>query len=380
MKKDYYDILGIAKDATTAQIKKKYRSHALKHHPDRVEESQKKEAEEKFKEISEAYAILSDPKKRQMYDQYGHAGIDQNYTSEDIFRGADFGDLGDIFSQIFGGGGGSSPFGDIFGGGGSGRGHHVQRGRDIQYELEITLEEAFSGIEKKIKVPRNEHCKPCDGSGAKDSNSLKTCETCGGRGQVMVSSGFFRMAQACNVCQGSGNTITDYCSKCNGRGHQRITRTIDVSIPAGVDNSSRLRVKGEGEVGKDGPGDLYLYIHVLSHDVFKRDGDNIYMQLPVNFVKAALGAEVSVPTLGGNVTMKVPAGTQSGKTFRLKGKGSPSVHGHHTGDQYVTVMLQVPTKLSDKQRELLEEYAKVSGDEVGGKAEGIKEKIKKVFK
>jgi molecular chaperone DnaJ len=379
MKKDYYEILDVAKDATVAQIKKKYRSHALKSHPDRVPEGEKKEAEERFKGISEAYAILSDPKKRQMYDQHGHAGIDQNYTSEDIFRGADFGDLGDIFSQMFGGGGSESIFGDAFGGSQQ-RGRRVQRGADIQYEVEISLEEAFSGVTKKIKVPRNEHCTQCDGSGAKDQSSLKTCETCGGRGQVMVSSGFFRMAQTCGECRGTGKKITAYCSKCSGEGHIRAKRNIDVSIPAGVDNRSRLRVRDEGEVGKDGPGDLYLYVHVLDHDLFQRQGNDIFLQLPISFVKAALGAEISVPTLNGNVKMKIPVGTQSGKTFRLKGKGMADVHGGSTGDQYATVMLSVPTKLSDEQKKLLEDFAQISGEDVSSKGETIKEKIKKVFK
>ena len=375
MKKDYYEILGVQKDATAQAVKKKYRSLALKYHPDRVEESQKEEAEEKFKEISEAYGVLSDPKKRQMYDQYGHAGIDQNFTSEDIFRGADFGDLGDIFSQFFGGGGGG--FGDMFGGGGR-RG--PARGRDIQYELEITLEEAFSGIKRKIKVPRYEVCQSCQGNGSKNGTSLKTCETCNGTGVVSVASGFFRMQQHCPQCQGQGQMILESCSECSGQGRNKVTRNIDVHIPAGVDNSSRLRVQGEGEVDQGGPGDLYLYLHVLNHDTFQRDHNDIHMDMPMSFVKAALGAEVSVPTLSGNVTMKVPAGTQSGKVFRLKGKGMPDLRSGHKGDQYVRVMLQVPEKLDSEQKELLEKYAEVSGEEVGIKSESIKDKIKKVFK
>ena len=384
MKKDYYEILGVAKDASVPEIKKAYRKFALKYHPDRVEEDQKKEAEEKFKEISEAYGVLSDPKKRKMYDQYGHAGIDQNFTSDDIFRGADFssifGDsgLGDIFSQFFGGGGGGSGF-DFFGGGG-GR-QRVQRGADIQYEVDLTLEEAYKGVKKKIKVPRNEYCKPCNGTGAKDGKAMKTCDTCKGHGQVMMASGFFRMQQTCSSCGGRGQIITEHCTTCHGRGAVKITRTIDVNIPAGVDNSSQLRVRNEGEIGKDGAGDLYLYIHVLEHATFKRNGIDIYIDLPVSFVKAALGSEVSVPTLGGNVTMKIPAGTQSGKIFRLRGKGMVDLHSHHHhGDQYAKVMIQVPQKLNQEQKKLLEDFAHLSGEDISSKPESIKDKIKKVFK
>src|SRR3989338_6664286 len=274
MKKDYYEILGAAKNATPQEIKKAYRSLALKYHPDRVPEAEKKEAEHKFKEMSEAYGVLSDPKKRQMYDQYGHSGIDQQYTSEDIFRGADFSDvfegadLGSIFGQIFG----QSDLGDIFGGGGGGRGsRRSQRGRDIEYELEVTLEEAYKGISKKITIPRHEHCATCNGSGAKPGSKMQTCNQCGGRGQVVMSSGLFRMQQTCSACGGRGQTITEFCSQCQGKGMARVTRKIDVNIPAGVDNTSRLRVSGEGEVGSAGAGDLYLYIRVLTHNVFERD-------------------------------------------------------------------------------------------------------------
>jgi molecular chaperone DnaJ len=380
MKKDYYEILGVAKDATLQQIKKVYRSLALKHHPDRVPEDQKKEAEEKFKEISEAYGVLSDPKKRQMYDQYGHAGIDQNYTSEDIFRGADFGSifeesgLGDIFSHFFG----EAGF-EAFGGGSRRGGRRSQRGRDIQYEVEVTLEEAYKGVKKNIKIPRNEHCKECQGTGARDGNKLKTCTTCGGRGQVTMASGFFRMMQTCGQCQGRGQMITEYCPYCQGKGHVRITRNIDVNIPAGVDNDTRLRIQNEGEVGSAGSGDLYLFIRVLEHSQFHREHNDIYMELPVSFVFAALGGEVSVPTLNGSVTMTVPAGTQSGKVFRLKGKGMVDLHSGSHGDQYAKVMLSVPERLSPDQKRLLEEYAKISGEPTSAN-HSFKEKIRKVFK
>jgi len=381
MKRDYYEILGLAKGASAQEIKKAYRSMALKHHPDRVAPEKKKEAEERFKEISEAYGVLSDPQKRQMYDQFGHAGIDQRYTTEDIFRGADFssifGDsgMGDIFGSIFG----DSIF-DIFGGTGtrsSGRGR-ARRGRDIQYEVEITLEEAYAGVSKKIRVPRYEHCATCKGTGAKDGTQMKTCATCQGQGQVFMSSGFFRMAQTCSACGGQGKVITEYCPKCNGKGSVRVTRNIDVTIPPGVDNSSRLRIRNEGEVGSGGPGDLYIYISVKPHAVFARDGKDIKMALPVSFIKASLGGEAKVPTVNGSVSMKIPAGTQSGKIFRLRGKGMPDVHRGATGDQYVQIMIQVPKSLNPQQKRLLEEYARISGEEVDGNT-SIKEKIKKVF-
>jgi len=376
-KRDYYEILGVPKDAAIQQIKKAYRSLALKHHPDRVSADKKKDAEERFKEISEAYGVLADPEKRKMYDQYGHAGIDQRYTAEDIFRGADFGsfgDLGDIFSQFFG---------DIDGfGGGRGRGQaRRQRGRDIQYEVEITLQEAYTGVKKKIQVPRHEVCGNCQGSGAKPGSDLKTCPACQGRGAVTMSlGGFFQMNQTCSSCGGQGKTITEYCPQCAGKGMIRVTRKIDVSIPAGVDNDSRLRVRGEGEVSPGGAGDLYLYISVKAHPQFERRNKNIYLDLPVSFVKAALGGDVKVPTLNGSVTMKIPAGTQSGKSFRLKEKGMPDVHGGSQGDQYVRVMLQVPTKMTAQQKRLLEEYAQVSGEDVGKGADSLTDKIKNVFK
>ena len=382
MKKDYYEILGLPKTSTIPEIKKKFRTLALQHHPDRVPEDQKAAAEEKFKEISEAYGVLSDPKKRELYDQHGHAGIDQNYTSEDIFKNADFSsvfggevDLGDIFSQFFGSSGAEG-----FGGGGKRGGARARRGRDIQYEVDVTLEEAYNGIKKKITVPRDEHCKECQGTGAKNGTSLKTCTTCNGRGQVIMSSGFFRMQQTCNACGGHGKMITEHCSACRGKGSVRVTRHIDVNIPAGVDNETRLRVQNEGEVGNAGNGDLYLYIHIVSNGAVEREGNNLYMDLPVSFVKAALGGEVVVPTLSGNVDMKIPQGTQSGKVFRLKDKGMPDVHGGSRGDQYVKVMLEVPAKLSSEQKRLLEEFAKISGEDTSANNHSFKEKIKKVFK
>jgi len=376
MKKDYYEILGVPRSATLAEIKKVYRSLALKYHPDRVPEAEKKVAEEKFKEISEAYGVLSDPQKKQTYDQYGHQGIDQNYTAEDIYRGADFSsvfggetDLGDILGRMFG-----SQFES-----GGGRAGRKSRGHDIQYEVELTLEEAYSGIKKEIKFPRHEHCKKCDGTGAKSGSSLKTCATCGGQGQVVMANGFFRMAQTCPKCQGSGKIITEYCPECAGRGVTRITRTVEIKIPPGVDNDSQLRVRGEGEVGPGGNGDLFLFIKVKDHPVFERHGQDLKMDLPVSFAKAALGGEEKIKTLKEEVEMKIPEGTQSGKVFRMRGQGMPDVHGGHDhGDLYVRVMLAVPSSLTSRQRELMEELSRELGEN-NGKA-SLKDKFRKAFK
>ena len=377
MKKDYYEILGVPRTATLADIKKIYRSLALKYHPDRVPEAEKKVAEEKFKEISEAYGVLSDPAKKQTYDQYGHQGIDQNYTAEDIYRGADFSsvfggetDLGDILGRMFGSG---------FEGGGSGRGSRKSRGHDIQYEVELTLEEAYNGIKKEIKFPRHEHCKKCDGTGAKSNSSMKICASCGGQGQVVMANGFFRMAQTCPKCHGSGKIITEYCPECAGRGLTRITRTVEIKIPPGVDNDSQLRVRGEGEVGSGGNGDLFLFIKVKDHPIFERHGQDLKMDLPVSFAKAALGGEEKIKTLKEEVEMKIPEGTQSGKVFRMRGQGMPDVHGGHDhGDLYVRVMIAVPNNLNSRQRELMEELSRELGE--GNGKSSFKDKFKKAFK
>lgn len=380
MKRDYYEILGVPKTADISEIKKAYRSLALKYHPDRVPEAEKKKSEEKFKEISEAYGVLSDPQKKQTYDQFGHQGIDQTYTSEDIFRGADFssifGDetgLGDILSRMFG-----AEF-DFSGGGGGGRASRRSRGHDIQYEVELSLEEAYSGTKKEIKFPRYEHCKKCDGTGAKSSSAMKTCSTCGGQGQVVMANGFFRMAQTCPKCRGAGKIITEHCPECGGRGLTRMVRTVEIKVPPGVDNDSQLRIRGEGEIGPGGSGDLFLFIKVREHPVFGRHGHDLQMDLPVSFVKAALGGEEKIKTLKEEVVMKIPEGTQSGKVFRMRGQGMPDVHGSHEyGDLYVRVMIAVPTSLSHRQRELLEELRQELG-EANGKA-SFKDRFKKAFK
>ncbi|MFA6384114.1 MAG: molecular chaperone DnaJ [Candidatus Omnitrophota bacterium] len=386
-KRDYYEILGVNKSAGVDEIKKTYRTLALKFHPDRVPQEQKKEAEEKFKEISEAYAVLSDTEKRKMYDQYGHAGIDQRYAQEDIFRGADF---SSIFGNMSGGGGGMfedlfSDLGfDIFGGassrgggraGGSGRG---RRGRDLEITVNITLEEAAAGIEKTITVPRYEMCATCGGSGAKPGTKKATCQQCHGQGRVVVSSGFFQLAQTCPKCHGQGEFIQTPCPECRGEARVRKTSNIKVKIPPGVDTGNNLRVRGEGEAGSGGRGDLYVIIDISGHPVFERHDNDILTHVSVSITKAILGGDISVPTLNGHVEMKIPAGTQSGRVFRLKEKGIPDVHGRGIGDELVKVNVDIPVKLTAEQRKLIEEFARLSGE--GEKKDSFTDKIKKNFR
>ncbi|MBP7216985.1 MAG: molecular chaperone DnaJ [Candidatus Omnitrophica bacterium] len=382
-KRDYYEILGVKKNASLDEIKKVYRELALRFHPDRVPHEQKKEAEEKFKEISEAYAVLSDSQKRALYDQYGHSGIDQKYAYEDIFKGADFGsvfqDLGDfglgggIFEQIF------SDLGyDMFGGHGKGRGGRERRGRDLEISVRITLEEAATGIEKTINLPRYETCETCQGSGAKPGSKKITCPQCKGSGRVVMSSGFFQMAQACPRCSGEGSMVQSPCTDCHGEGRSKVTRKIKVKIPAGVDNGSQLRIRGEGEAGTAGRGDLYVAIEVETHEIFKRHDNDLLTEITISLPKAILGAEVEVPTLSGKVSMKIPAGTQSGKVFRLHEKGIPDVHGRGNGDELVRVTVDIPSRLSAQQRQLIEEFARLSGEDVD--RESIGDKIKKAFR
>lgn len=376
-KRDYYEILGVEKSASLDIIKKAYRTLALKHHPDRVAADQKKQAEEEFKEISEAYAVLSDTNKRALYDQYGHAGVDQKYSTEDIFRGADFSSIFENLSD-FGFGGGI--FDQIFGGGGGrGRSRRSGRGRDLQYELEIEFDEAAKGVERKINIARYENCSKCKGEGAKPGTKKKKCSTCNGQGQVMQSTGFFSMATTCPKCKGEGSIIDKPCPDCYGQGKIKINRKITVKIPGGVDTGSNLRITGEGEQGKASPGDLYVSIHVRPHKIFHRRQNDIIYPTKISMTKAALGGEISVPTLDGRVTMKIPEGTQHGKIFRLRGKGFPDVHGYGQGDELVVVGIEVPTRLNAEQRKLLEEYAKASGEDVS-KKQGFTDKIKKAFK
>ena len=384
MKRDYYEILGVQKSASLEEVKKAYRSLALRYHPDRVPDEKKKESEEKFKDISEAYAVLSDSQKRALYDQYGHAGIDQKYTYEDIFKGADFSSIFEGFSGSgFGGGVFDDLFGDlgfnVFGGSGRGSGSRSsRRGRDIQMEVDITLEEAAEGVQKMISVPRYELCSTCDGSGAKPGTKKTTCSTCNGSGQVAVASGFFRMVQTCSQCRGEGSIVKQPCTKCNGQGRVKVTRKLKVKIPSGVDNDSSLRIRGEGEAGTQSKGDLYVLIGVKPHSIFERQGNDLITGISINFVTASLGGEVYVPTLNSKVKMKIPAGTQSGKVFRLKGKGIPDLHGYAKGDEFVQVKIKVPTSLTAQQRKLLEEFDRVSNE--GSEASSFTEKLKQAFK
>ena len=381
-KRDYYEVLGIKKSASLDEIKRAYRELALRYHPDRVPHEQKKEAEEKFKEISEAYAVLSDSQKRALYDQYGHAGIDQRFTYEDIFKGADFSsifqDLGDfgfgggLFEEIFG------DFGfDIFGQTRRRRGG--TRGRDLEIEVAITLDEVATGIEKTIQLPRYEPCSTCHGSGAKPGSKKATCPQCKGSGRMVVSSGFFQLTQTCKQCRGAGSVITTPCPDCRGEGRMKVARRIKVKIPAGVDSGSALRVRGEGEAGTLSRGNLYVYINVKPHPVFKRQNNDIIYESEISFVKAILGGEIEVPTLNGKVKMKIPSGTQPNRIFRLREKGIPDLHGRGKGDELVKINVKIPTHLTSDERKLIEEYARISGEEIGTK-ETVIDKIKKTFK
>jgi molecular chaperone DnaJ len=363
-KRDYYEVLGVQKDATKDQIKDAYRKLALQYHPDRNKEPG---AEDKFKEISEAYAVLSDDQKRAQYDNLGHAGFDQRYTSEDIFRGADFDSIfrdmgfGDLFRTIFGGGG--------FGGGYE----RSNRGQDIGYNLEITLEEAAKGVEKEIGVPRTEKCDVCSGSGAQPGTNVTVCPRCNGTGRVqnMHQSGFGMFVQvvACPQCRGKGKLVETPCSNCKGSGLVRKKRKITVKIPAGISDDSQLRLRGEGEMAPNNgqPGDLYVIVNVLPSQLFVRDGDDLYRVEMITFPQAALGAEISVPTLEGATIIKIRSGTQPGEVIRVRGKGMPRMRGYGKGDLLVRVGVVVPEKLTGHQRDLVEELAKEFGSEVSTK-------------
>jgi molecular chaperone DnaJ len=381
-KRDYYEILGVKKSAGLDEIKKAYRELALRYHPDRVPHEQKKEAEEKFKEISEAYAVLSDAQKRALYDQYGHSGIDQKYAYEDIFKGADFSSIfeglgdfglgGGLFDEVF------SDLGfNIFGGRGS-RSASRRRGRDLEISLNIDLEEAAKGTEKTVTVPRYEVCAACSGSGAKPGTKKTTCAQCKGSGHTVVSSGFFRLQQTCPRCRGEGSVIQAPCPDCRGEGRSKVTRKITVKIPAGVDTGSHLRIRGEGEAGQANRGDLYVIIEVRPHPLFERHGNDLFTSLDIGLGKAILGGETQVHTLDGKVEMKIPPGTQSGSIFRLKGKGITDLHGRDSGDELVRVNVEIPKKLNPEQRRLIEEFARLSGEDIS--KESLSDRIKKAFK
>ncbi len=368
-KRDYYEVLGVSKNADMKEIKKAYRSLALKYHPDRNPGN--KEAEEKFKEAAEAYSVLGDSEKRRKYDQFGHAGLGSTpFTGFDADIFADFSDiLGDLF-------GFESFFGRT-----SRRRDASRRGADLRYDLEISFEDSARGLETQITVPVSESCSECKGSGADPSRGLENCRYCGGAGQIRFSQGFFSMSQTCNRCGGSGKVIIKPCSSCRGQGRIRKEKSLKVRIPAGVDTGNRLRLQGEGEGGTRGgrPGDLYIFIHVREHPFFKREGDDLHCEIPLTFSQAVLGAEVSVPTLKGSRTVKIPQGTQSGTTFRLKELGMPAMNGYGRGDQYVRVRVQTPTRISKEKKGLFEKLWELEKDEIEEQEKSIFEKVKNLF-
>lgn len=349
-KRDFYEILGVAKNASDEEIKKAYRKMAMKHHPDRNPDS--KGAEDKFKEAKEAYEMLSDAQKREAYDRFGHAGVDPNMGGGGG-GGAGAGGFSDAFGDIFG---------DIFGagaGGGRGRGGpQVYRGADLRYNLEISLEQAANGFETTIRVPSWSECDTCHGSGAKPGTAPTTCGTCGGHGQVRMQQGFFSIQQTCPKCHGTGKVIPEPCVTCAGAGRTKRNKTLEVKIPSGIDDGMRIRSTGNGEPGMNGgpPGDLYVEIHIKAHAVFQRDGDDLHCEMPISFAKAALGGEIEVPTLSGKVSFTVPDGTQSGKTFRLRSKGIKGVRSGFAGDLFCHVVVETPVKLTDRQKELMREF------------------------
>ena len=345
-KRDYYDVLGLSKGASEEDIKKAYRKLAMKYHPDRNQGDDAKVAEEKFKEAKEAYEMLSDSQKRAAYDQYGHAGVDPN------MRGGPEGFGGGGFAEAFG-----DIFGDMFGQQRRGGGRQVYRGSDLSYAMEVTLEEAARGKDAQIRIPSWDNCETCSGSGAKPGTSAKTCGTCQGSGAVQMRQGFFSVQQTCPHCQGKGKVIPDPCGTCSGQGRIKRQKTLEVNIPAGIDDGMRIRSSGNGEPGTNGgpPGDLYIEIRLRKHDIFERDGDDLHCSVPISMVTAALGGEIDVPTLDGKAAIDIPEGTQHGKQFRLRGKGIKGVRSSYPGDLYCHIAIETPVKLSEHQRKLLKE-------------------------
>ncbi|MBN9231921.1 MAG: molecular chaperone DnaJ [Legionella sp. 40-6] len=343
--RDYYELLEVSRTASDAEIKKAYRKLAMKYHPDR--NSGDSSAEEKFKEIQYAYSVLSDPQKRAAYDQFGHAGVDPSMRGgAGGFGGGGFGGFGDVFEDIFE---------NIFSGGRGGRQSRGQRGADLQFNVTLTLEEAAVGKEVEITVPRQGTCTTCNGSGAKPGTHPKNCETCNGMGQVRIQQGFFSIQQTCPSCHGEGKVIVDPCSSCHGQGRIRESKKLTVKIPAGVDNGDRVRLTGEGEAGVygGGSGDLYVQINIKKHTIFERHDNDLHCEVPISFITAALGGSIEVPTLEGRVTLKIPHETQTGKVFRLRGKGMKSVRSHSQGDLLCKVVVETPVNLSREQKDLL---------------------------
>ena len=381
-KRDYYDILGVAKNASDEDIKKAYRKLAMKHHPDRNQGDETKKSEEKFKEAKEAYEMLSDPQKRAAYDQYGHAGVDPSMAGAG-FRGGPgaegFGGFAEAFGDIFG---------DIFGAAGGrrgGGGQQVYRGADLSYAMEVTLEEAAHGKETQIRIPSWETCDTCHGSGAKAGTSAKTCSTCNGTGTVHLRQGFFSIQQTCPHCHGSGRVIPDPCLTCNGAGKVKKQRTLEVKIPAGINEGMRIRSVGNGEPGTNGgpPGDLYIEIRIKQHEIFERDGDDLHCTVPVPLTLAALGGSITVPTLAGKAEIELPDGTQHGKTFRLRGKGIKGVRSSYPGDLYCHITVETPVRLTEHQRKMmkeLDESLKKGGERHSPNAKSWTDRVKDLFK
>ena len=381
-KRDYYEVLGLAKGASEEDIKKAYRKLAMKHHPDRNQGEKSKDAEEKFKEGKEAYEMLSDAKKRAAYDQFGHAGVDPNMGGRGGPGAEGFGGFADAFGDIFG---------DIFGQGGQGGGGRrgggpqVYRGSDLSYAMEITLEEAATGKDTQIRIPSWEDCVTCSGTGAKPGTSAKTCPTCNGAGNVHMRQGFFSVQQTCPHCQGTGKVIPEPCVTCSGQGRVKKTKTLEVKIPAGINEGMRIRSAGNGEPGTNGgpAGDLYIEIRIKQHEIFERDGDDLHCTVPVGLTTAALGGEIEVPTIGGKAEIELPEGTQHGKTFRLRGKGIKGVRSSYPGDLYCHVSIETPIKLTEHQRKLLVELDdafKKSGDRHSPNAKTWTDRVKDLFK
>jgi molecular chaperone DnaJ len=367
-KRDYYEVLGVQKNVNPQDLKSAFRKVALQYHPDRNPGNQ--EAEEKFKEASEAYEVLSDPERRARYDRFGHAAAGGGAGFEGFggFQGVNINDIfGDIFGEIFGGG--------------RGRGRGAGRGADLRYNLEISFEEAAFGCRPKVPIPRPKKCETCSGSGSKSGMPPKPCTTCGGAGEVRFTQGFFAVSRTCSDCNGTGAVIPDPCGKCRGSGKVPSEEVIEVNIPAGVDNGTRVRLTGMGEPGDRGAqaGDLYVTVIVREHPLFQREDYEVFCEVPISFTQAALGAKIDVPTLDGKVKMTIPSGTQSGKVFRLKSKGIPHLHSQQRGDQHVRVIIETPTDLSAKQRELLEKFAELSGEESHPQSKSFFAKVKELF-
>ncbi|GEN46493.1 molecular chaperone DnaJ [Alkalibacillus haloalkaliphilus] len=368
-KQDYYEVLGVSKDASKDEIKKAYRKLARQYHPDVSEEEN---AADKFKEVKEAYETLSSDQKRQQYDRFGHAGAQQG---QGFGGGAEgFGDFGDIFDMFFGGGGRRDP-------------NAPRQGQDLQYTMEIDFEEAIFGKETTIQIPKEESCETCDGSGAKPGSNVTTCSHCNGAGQMNVEQNtpFGRVVnrRVCNHCSGTGQFVEDKCSTCGGAGNVKRRKQIDIRIPGGIEDGQQIRVSGQGGPGENGgpPGDLFVVVRVKRHEFFERDGDDILCEIPITFTQAALGDELEVPTVHGRVKLKIPAGTQTGTHFRLKGKGAPNVHGYGQGDQHILVKVMVPKNLSDKQKELLREFHEQSGeDSLDEQQDNLFKRFKRAFK